>query len=256
MRYCPNCKRDFEDDVAVCAWCEVELVDDPDAARAEERDEDADKGGDAALKIAEGTPTATVYTAFDPIQAAEIESALREAGIPVLVCPAKAKSDEGSDIAEERAEEAPASEEETEETDVPGEEPGFSEERTEKAPSEAVSHTVSDEAEAGTSGKSGIKGFFGRLFGRRGKEKEDDRAAAEETYVFPRRHSVIMLDIIVPADMEEKAAAEVNSLLGIYSEKEIRSDYTEEELEETFEDDGSGEDGEYTSEEDIGEELS
>ena len=118
MKYCPNCKRDFEDGTAFCRWCEVDLVDslEPVKEVVEEEFE------------AEPTDAVKIYTAFDVMQAAEIEKAFRKAGIPVWVKPAEPLDAE---------EETPAQEEPAEEVieETPAEEPK--------------------------------KGFFARLFGKK-----------------------------------------------------------------------------------------
>ena len=105
MKYCPNCKRDFEDGTAFCRWCEVDLVDSLDDTK-EVIEEKLEKEPTDAVKI---------YTAFDVMQVAEIEKALGKAGIPVWVKPAEpldAEETEEETVEEpvEEVEETPAEE--------------------------------------------------------------------------------------------------------------------------------------------------
>ncbi len=70
MPYCPLCKRDFEEGVTVCAFCEVDLVD----ALPEETED--------TVEIIDGI---TVYTTFSPVEADDIKKHLAESGIPCKV---------------------------------------------------------------------------------------------------------------------------------------------------------------------------
>ena len=220
MRYCPNCKRDFEDGTLSCKWCEVELVD----SLTETKDIVAEKlrrellPTEEELKetatdfFSENADTVTIYSAFDVMQAAEIEKALKKAGIPVLVKPAEPLED--------KAEEAAEAVKETVEETV-------------EAVEEAVGETVEEAAEevAETVEAPAKKGFFARLFGK----KEKDRPLPKDDILFGGDEEEFtytpgeMLDVIVPAAVEAEAVTILNGVLGIEAEQEVAA-YTDEEL--------------------------
>lgn len=66
MPYCPLCKRDYEEGVTVCAFCEADLVDE----LPEEEEE-----------VVEITDGITVYTTYSPVEADSIKKYLAEEGI-------------------------------------------------------------------------------------------------------------------------------------------------------------------------------
>lgn len=185
MRYCPNCKRDFEDTATECKWCEVELVAELQDEKAQIKEKmrrelmpTEEELETEQTEFFEGNgETEVIYTTFDPIQVAKIEKAIKEAGIPVLVRPTEEEKEETE---ETQAAEAPA--EEPADEDVPEEE------------------DITEEPK---------KGFFARLFPGKKKEKK----VPEEEYVFTR--GGMMLDVIVPAALTEEAYAVLNETLGI-----------------------------------------
>lgn len=133
MKICPNCNRDFEEHITMCRWCETELV--SDAEPAEEVTEETA----AIAAFTEGSETVVVYTSYNPLQIADLETALKADGIPVLVRPSEEVTEEVK--AEEAAEEI-------------AEEPEVTEEPVEEEPEK--------------------KGFFARLFSKKKKEKKAD----------------------------------------------------------------------------------
>ncbi len=68
MPYCPNCKRDFEESITFCSFCEVDLVDELPA------EEDIQ----AEIEITDGI---TVYTTYSPVEAETVKKSLKEQGI-------------------------------------------------------------------------------------------------------------------------------------------------------------------------------
>ncbi len=81
MPYCPNCKRDFEPGVKVCAFCEEPLVE-----RLEEETPAQQESAQTEQAFFDAHPDARViYTTFLPPQAAQIEAALGRARIPCFV---------------------------------------------------------------------------------------------------------------------------------------------------------------------------
>jgi len=96
MKYCPNCKRDFEDGTVFCRWCEVDLVDSLGDIRDTIEEKLQEPNGDLV----------TVYTAFDVRQACRLEKVLQEAGIPVSVNEAKPLPEEDEEEEETVTKEA------------------------------------------------------------------------------------------------------------------------------------------------------
>lgn len=133
MKICPNCKRDFEDHITMCRWCETELV--SDAVSAKEITEETA----ATDAFAEGIELAVVYTSYNPLQIAELETALKAEGIPVSVRPS------AEILPEEEEEEIP--------------------EVTEEKKAEATEELVEEPEK---------KGFFARLFSKKKKEKKEN----------------------------------------------------------------------------------
>lgn len=225
MKYCPNCKRDFEDDVEVCRWCEVELVDElPDEKtviaeklRRELMPTMEELSEEQTDFFAENADTVTIYTSFDPLQVRDIERSLREAGIPVLVRPAEPEEEWTEEVCETTEETVEESVEGTEEVEEVAEEEG--EESVEEAEPEK-------------------KGFFARLFGKKKKDEPNDPVVgyrrpnpfakmARMTAV----HQSDLLDVVVPTALEAEAVSIMNGVLGIHMETEI-TEYSEEELAE------------------------
>ena len=122
MKYCPNCKRDFEDSVKTCQWCEVDLVDtlDEQADALKEKGEELENpdGGITGEKVC-------IWNSFDVLTIAKIEKWLKDAGIPVEVRQSVPLNDDGDEdvedeeAVEEAEEEAEAVEEVEEEDFVP-----------------------------------------------------------------------------------------------------------------------------------------
>lgn len=131
MKICPNCNRDFEDHVTVCRWCETELVSDtePVTQAAEE----------TVVADAFTGETVVVYTSYNPLQIADLETALKAENIPVIVRPSAEVTEETvNEVTEEVVEEI----------------------------TEEVTEEVTEEPEK--------KGFFARLFSKKKKEKKAD----------------------------------------------------------------------------------
>ena len=109
MKYCPNCKRDFEDNVTFCRWCEVDTVDSLDQKADEQT---AAQGIDGEK--------ACIWTTYDVLAIPSIEEALKAAGIPVEVRQSEIKLEDEDDETEEKPEETPE-EPETEPVEAPEE---------------------------------------------------------------------------------------------------------------------------------------
>lgn len=192
MKICPNCNRDFEEHITMCRWCETELVSDAEPAEVQAEET-------APAVFAEGSETVVVYTSYNPLQIADLETALKADGIPVLVRPSEEVTEE--DKVEEAAEEV---EKEPEQTEEP----------------------VEEEPEK--------KGFFARLFSKKKKEKK-----ADDGYRFTR--GGMMLDILVPAELEHEAVTVISETLGIVAESEEWSysdtdEFEDEHVDDSFDD--------------------
>lgn len=229
MKYCPNCKRDFEDSVETCRWCELELVNqlpDEKTAIAEKLRRELMPTGEELREeqadfFAENADTVTVCTSFDPLQIRDMEKALQAAGIPVLVRPTPV-----GDLTEET--DGEPVEEATEES---------AEDAKEEVAGEATEELTGEDGEESEEKEPEKKGFFARLFGKKSRKEEDADpiVAYRRPNVFAKMakstgvRSSDLLDIVVPAALEAEAVAVVNRLLGIYTETEITS-YSDEEL--------------------------
>ncbi len=220
MKYCPHCKRDFEDTVAVCHWCEVELVDELADEKAENEEKlrrelmptEEELQEEQADFFGENAETVTVYTDYDPLQIRDIEAALKEKGIPVLVRLAVPEGELGDNEPAEETVEEPA----------------------EEIAEEPVADVTEDVAEVTTEPVEEKKGFFARLFGKKA-QADSDPVVGQKVTPFAKHssgrvfRSSDMLDVVVPAALAEEAVAAVNGVLGIYAETEV-THYTEEEL--------------------------
>ena len=191
MKYCPNCKRDFEDTASTCRWCELDLVSElkNEAEAVSETVEET-----SMSSFPEDVETETVFTTHSFFMARDIENAMKANDIPVLVRPARVGV-----LPEEEEQDKAEAETETE-TEI----------------------KVETEVEAETEEVPEKKGFFARLF----KKKEKKEKENKDEYRFTR--AAMLLDIIVPLSCAEEAYAVLNKALGLETESE-RWQYEDEE---------------------------
>lgn len=83
MKYCPDCEAEFVEDIESCSDCGAALISESDHKALQEAHDREEKAREQEAQEYE----VRVYTAENRFEADQIEAALKDEGIPVLVKP-------------------------------------------------------------------------------------------------------------------------------------------------------------------------